>query len=145
MESEKPGCYQTAYQIFVFNEANREVWNSGKVSNSESLNIQYKGDSSMPCTRYKWQLIVWDQEKKKHTAESWFETGLMDYPASAWDGAKWIGGRDNNLVLYSQYLPVFKINFTVQLDEKSNSTKAGFIYGANDEHLMDKNKNTYKL
>jgi alpha-L-rhamnosidase len=145
MESEKPGCYQTAYQLIVFNETGREGWNSGKVLNNESLNIRYAGVSLKPCTRYKWQLIVWDQEKKKHIAESWFETGLMDYRESAWDSAKWIGGSNSDLVLYSQYLPVFKINFTLQLDEKSNSTKAGFIYGANDERLMDKNKNIYKL
>lgn len=145
MESEKPGCYQTAYQILVSDEVSREVWNSGKVPNNESLNIRYDGDSLKPCTKYKWQLIVWDQNKEKHITESWFETSLMDYHESAWDGAKWIGGSDNDLVLYSQYLPVFKINFTVQLDKKSNSTKAGFIYGANDERLMNKNKNIHKL
>jgi alpha-L-rhamnosidase len=145
MESEKPGCYQTAYQLLVFNETNREVWNSGKMSSNESLNIRYEGDTLKPVTRYKWQLTVWDNDKKKHVAESWFETGLMDYRESAWDGAKWIGGNDNDLVLYSQYLPVFKIDFTVQLEKKSNSTKAGFIYGANDERLIDKNKNIYKL
>jgi alpha-L-rhamnosidase len=145
MESARPGCYQTAYQLIVLNEASREVWNSGKVPNNESLNIRYAGDSLKPGTRYKWQLTVWDQDKKKYIAESWFETGLMDYHESAWDGAKWIGGSDDDLVLFSQYLPVFKINFTVQLDKKSKSTKAGFIYGANDERLMDKNKNIYKL
>ncbi|WP_320053318.1 family 78 glycoside hydrolase catalytic domain [uncultured Acetobacteroides sp.] len=143
MESDKPGCFQTAYQLIVFTDANREVWNSGKVFSGESLNIRYEGSSLQAATRYKWQLVVWDQEKKKHLAESWFETGLMDCHESAWNGAKWIGG--NHLTFYSQYLPVFKINFGVQLDKKSNSTKAGFIYGANDERLMDKNKNIYKL
>ncbi len=145
MASDKPGCYQTAYQLIVLNETNQEVWNSGKVSNSESLNIRYSGDSLKPGTQYTWRLTVWDQQKNKHEATSWFETGLMNSHASAWDGAKWIGGSDEHLVLYSQYLPVFKINFTIQLDEKSKSTRAGFIYGANDARLMDKNKNIYKL
>ncbi len=141
MESEKPGCYQTAYQILVFNDINIEVWNSGKISNSESLNVRYNGENLKPVTKYKWQLTVWDNQKKKHVAESWFETGLLDNSESAWNGAKWIGRSNKDLVLYSQYLPVFKIDFTVQLDKRSNSTKAGFIYGANDERLMDKNKN----
>ena len=145
MESAKPGYYQTAYQIIVLNETGLEVWNSGKVPNSKSLNIRYAGDSLKSSTSYNWHLTVWDQNKKKHVAESWFETGLMDNHESAWDGAKWIGGADDDLVLNSQYLPVFKINFTVQLDEKSQSSKAGFIYGANDERLIDKNKNIYKL
>lgn len=47
------------------------------------------------------------------------------------------------MVLYSHYLPVFKINYTVQLDE--TTTQAGFIYGANDERLMDENRNEYNL
>ena len=64
-----------------------------------------------------------------------------DPQLSAWNGAKWIGGSDDDLVLYSHYLPVFKINVSLQLDKQSGSTKAGFIYGANDARFMDKNKN----
>jgi len=145
MESDKPGFGQSAYQLMVFNEVGDEVWNSGQVPGSESLNIRYEGDSLKACTRYTWQLRVWDQNNQMCFAESWFETGLMDAGASAWDGAQWIGGGSDDLVLFSQYLPVFKINFIVQLDEASKSTRAGFVYGANDQRLMDRNKNIFEL
>jgi alpha-L-rhamnosidase len=147
MKSEKPGCFQTAWQIIVTNESKQVVWNSGKNNSGISLNIKYAGTPLKACTRYNWKLIVWDQDKKEHTALSWFETGLMNPGPglSAWNGARWIGGGDKDMVLYAAYLPVFKLNFSLQLDEASATTRAGFIYGANDNRLMDENKNLYKL
>jgi alpha-L-rhamnosidase len=147
MEAEKDGSYQTAYQIIVTNESKQIVWNSGRNSSDLSLNIPYAGMRLQARTRYHWKLIVWDQHKKEHTAASWFEMGLMnpDPGLSAWNGARWIGGGDKDMVLYASYLPVFKLNFTIQLDEALLTTKAGFIYGANDPRLMDSNKNLYKL
>src|SRR5690554_8022008 len=64
---------------------------------------------------------------------------------SAWEGAKWIGGGDEDLVLYPDYLPTYNINYTVQLDKNSGTTKAGFVFGANDPRLMNKNLNIYNL
>ena len=147
MASMKKGCFQVAYQITVTDESGQKVWDSGRTLSDVSLNIKYAGTPLKPCTRYKWQVLVLDQEQKQHVEESWFETGLMnpDPQLSAWSGAKWIGGTDKDLVLYSDYLPVFKINYTLQLDKLSNSTRAGFIYGANDERLLDKNKNIYNI
>jgi alpha-L-rhamnosidase len=147
MQSGEQGCCQIAYQIVVVDEARQKVWDSGKVSSDISLNIKYAGWPLRPSTRYRWKLVVWDNDKEKHAAESWFETGLMnpDPRLSAWDGACWIGGEDDDRVLYSQYLSVFKLDFSLQLDEKSRATRAGFIYGANDERLMNKDKNLYHL
>ena len=150
-QMESPGhkrdCKQIAYRLQVTDETGQTVWDSNKTVSDESLNIKYQGTPLSATTRYSWELSVWDNENKKHTAKSWFETGLMnpDPKLSAWSGAKWIGGVDEDMVFYSHYLPVFKINYTVQLDENSQSKKAGFIYGANDERLMDKNKNLYHL
>jgi len=59
--------------------------------------------------------------------------------------AKWIGGGDEDLPFYSQYLPVFKINFSVKFGEKTKFNRAKFIYAANDERLSDKNKNFYNI
>src|SRR5690349_9477955 len=61
MSSEKPGYYQTAYQIIVTDESSREVWNSGKKNSDISLNIKYAGIQLKPATHYRWKLIVWDQ------------------------------------------------------------------------------------
>ena len=153
--SKNRGCYQNAYQIIVTNNLGDEVWNTGKVKSGVSINIKYKGENFKSTTLYNWTVNVWDQKGKKHSAKSWFETGLLnskmvtnsdsDKETTAWSGAKWIGGNADGMVLFSQYLPVFVINSTIQLDEKLQSTKASLIYGANDQRLMDRNKNQYKL
>jgi len=141
------GHKQTAYQIVVRDEAGNIVWNSNRIKSGLSLNVEYDGKPLSATTRYNWELTIWDQDNEQHTAKSWFETGLMnsDPNLSAWNGAKWIGGSNEDMVFYSHYLPMFKINYAIQLDEKSKSTRAGFIYGANDNRLMDKHKNLYHL
>ncbi|MDL2241418.1 glycoside hydrolase family 78 protein [Bacteroidales bacterium OttesenSCG-928-L03] len=145
MFSEGRGVYQTAYRISVTDENRQKVWDSGKVNSDISLNIEYAGAQLNPCTKYNWDITVWDQKKKRHTASSQFETGLMNEKDEGWSGARWIGGDDKSLPLYSQYLPVFRISYSLLLDKASQSTKASFIYGANDIRLMDKHKNLYNL
>ncbi len=147
MQSDEQGACQTAYRILVTDETRQTVWDSGKVNSGTSLNIEYGGTSLQPTTRYTWQVTVWDSKKKPHTADSWFETGLMssDGAYEGWSDARWIGGGDDDLVLYAHYLPVFQLDYTMQLGEASHSTRAGFVYGANDRRLMDKNKNLYQL
>ena len=145
MVSKERGACQKAYRIVVMEESGQEVWDTGKIESGVSLNIKYDGKMIEPASRYNWQVTVWDNKNKVHTAVSWFETGLMDADISAWDGAQWIGGGDEDMVLYSQYLPVFKINYSVRLCEQTKSTKAGFVYGADDIRLLDRNKNLYQL
>lgn len=147
MVSEKRGDYQRAYQVTVTDESGKKVWDSGKVADRKSLNINYAGSPLQPATRYNWQVKVWDGKNKAGTATSWFETGLMNSgpQLTAWSGAQWIGTGAEDRVLYAPYLPMFRISFSVQLDEVSKSTKAGFVYGANDPRLADKNKNQYQL
>jgi alpha-L-rhamnosidase len=147
--------YQNAYQIIVTNNLGNEVWNTGKVKSGESINIKYKGEELKPVTLYNWTVNVWDQKGKKYFVKSWFEMGLLnpkmvtnkdsDKETTAWSGAKWIGGTTTDMVLHTQYLPVFIINSTIQLDKKLKSTRASLIYGANDQRLMNRNKNQFKL
>lgn len=139
------GYSQTAYQIVVNSPKGDVVWNTGKIDSDISLNILYSGSPLEACTRYHWTVTVWNQKEDTASETSWFETGLMnsDKNLSAWDGASWIGGSHEDLVLYSHYLSVFKLNYTLQLDK--DSTRAGVILGANDSRLMDKNKNIYNI
>lgn len=158
------GWKQTAYEIVVTDEKGKQVWNSGVVKSDKSLNITYMGEQLVPTTRYAWTLNVWNQKKEKMTSSSSFETGLVmrenynhsvcslelsphDSLAEVWDGlkawgnAKWIGRKEGATMFYAPYLPVFRLHYDLQLDKKSKSTRAGFIFGANDPRLMDKNKN----
>ena len=137
------GVFQTAYQIEVKNPAGEIVWNSGKVNSSVALAVKYEGSALEATTKYDWTVTVWDQENNEHMASSWFETGLMNPDQSAWEGAQWIGGGDDDLVFFADYELIFNAKFDVAIDE--GSSKAGFVYGANDIRLMDKYKNIYQL
>ena len=96
-------------------------------------------------TRYNWTVTTWDQDGKSSKETSWFETGLLNSNAdlSAWDGASWIGGSSDDLVLYSPYLVIFDLKYKMAIEK--GSTRASFIYGANDSRLMNKYLNIYQV
>lgn len=137
------GYTQTAYRVIVRNSGGNVVWDSERVSSERSVHIEYAGSPLQPATRYNWEVTVWNQDGESATGSSWFETGLMnpDPDLSAWNGATWIGGSDEDMVFYSDYLSVYKIRYNIQLDRESNSTRAGFVFGANEERLMDRDLN----
>ncbi len=137
------GVFQTAYRIAVRDARGRLVWDSGRVRGRQSQNIAYQGPPLQPATRYEWSVAAWDQRGRRLSASSWFETGLMDPSpdSAAWSGAQWIGGEER--VLYAPYLAVFELGFRVAI--APGSTRAGFVYGANDSRLMDKFKNVWQL
>ncbi|MCP9757166.1 alpha-L-rhamnosidase [Lacihabitans sp. CCS-44] len=137
----KRGYAQTAYQIVVTDADNKIVWDTKKVNSDLSHGIEYAGTALKATTKYTWQVTVWDNAKSMTTKSSSFETGLMNPDISAWSGAKWIGGDDEDLVFYSHYLSVYKFQYAIQLDKASNSTKAAFVFGGNDARLMDKDLN----
>jgi alpha-L-rhamnosidase len=136
---------QSAYQVVVKDAKGAVVWDSGKVAEGKAAGIAYVGVPLQAATRYTWTVKVWDQAGAMATGSSWFETGLMnpDPGLAAWDGATWIGGGNEDLVLYAPYLSLFNLKYNVAIAE--GSTRAGFVLGANDSRLMDKNKNIYQL
>jgi len=129
LASTKRGVSQTAYRIEVTDSAKKTVWDSGKVASGESLNIQYVGGELKPVTRYQWKVTVWDQNGKQLSNSSFFETGLMDPDPnlSAWDGANWIGGSDNDLVLYSQYSSIYKLSYTQRIAEAATGRALSLV------------------
>ena len=139
------GYSQAAYQVQVKDAKNNLLWDSRRTEDSNSVGVKYNGPPLQPATRYIWAVDVWTQAGARLSASSWFETGLMD-PAPdsrGWSGAKWIGGGDGDLVLYAQYLEIFNASYSVAI--APGSTRASFIYGANDSRLMDKYKNIYQV
>ena len=139
------GISQSAYQIVVKDRHGTIIWNTGKVANADSIGIKYGGIPLTPESRYNWTVKVWNQKNEVQEKSSWFETGLnLERSGSGnWDNATWIGGKDEDLPLYSQSLSVFRVKYAVQIS--AGSQKASFILGANDSRLMDKNKNLYNL
>ncbi len=155
------GLVQTAYRIVVKDDQGKTVWDSGKQEADASLNIEYSGEPLKPETKYDWEVDIWAGNatwstgkneikirnlKSVLTAGSWFETGLMaslTNHVDPWEGAQWIGGSNDDMVLYSHYLPVFGLSCDIHI--LHGNTCAGFIYGANDERLTDKNMNIYEI
>jgi alpha-L-rhamnosidase len=90
------GAKQSAYQLQVatsvelLQAGKPDVWDSGRVTSNQSLNIPYAGPALQPSTRYYWRVALWDAESKPYpaTTPSWWETGLMNQ--DAWK-ADWIG------------------------------------------------------
>ena len=137
------GIFQQAYRIRVIDPAGTQVWDSGRREDGHSLNIVYAGQPLQPKTRYTWNVTVWDRDNREHTSHSWFETGIMDPDPESpgWRGASWIGGGPEDLQLYAHYLSVFQLEYGLQLDAASESTRAAFLLGANDPRLMDEDLN----
>jgi alpha-L-rhamnosidase len=139
------GVAQSAYQIEVRDPKGAVVWDSKKTNGSGAIHIKYAGSALKAATRYAWTVTAWTQAGTKLTASSWFETGLMDPSPglAAWGGAKWIGGGTEDLVLYSPYLSIFDVRYVLAI--APGSTRASFVYGANDSRLMDRHKNIYQV
>jgi len=90
------GQRQTAYQVMVasneslLKQNQPDLWNSGKVTSSESVHIPYAGKPLLSDTTCYWKVRTWDKDGK---ASSWSEPaswsmGLLE--KSDWK-AQWIG------------------------------------------------------
>src|SRR5690625_2208542 len=83
LESGERGQVQTAYHIQVASSESKlladrpDVWDTGKVASSQSINVVYGGEPLVSRKRYVWRVKVWD----KHGNESgwsepaWWEMG----------------------------------------------------------------------
>ena len=142
-KGDEKGLSQSAYQIRVTDENGAQVWDSGKQNSAQALHITYQGTPLRPRTQYTWHLTVWDNDGDESQAMSTFETGLLETSLNAWNGATWIGGDDDALPLYGDYLPLFRISADVTIEE--GSTAGGIVFAANDPRMMDKFKNIYQV
>ncbi|MTB50036.1 family 78 glycoside hydrolase catalytic domain [Lewinella sp. W8] len=148
---DRRNAVQQAYQIRVTDPSGDSRWDSGKIAGTKSQNIIYQGLPLSPRTRYRWTVTSWDELGNTTSASAHFETALTLNGYSqrgsadgknAWNDAQWIGGGDDDIPLYSDYLSVFRLYFSLRIDE--SSTRAAFVFGANDPRLLDANKNLYQ-
>lgn len=102
LSSPDRGQTQTAYEILVASsqaalaKSQGDVWDSGKVTSSQSANVAYAGPALASSTRYFWKVRVWDgQDLASHwSSPQWWEMGLLD--PSDWT-ADWVGPPAQNL------------------------------------------------
>ena len=133
---------QEACRILVgTSEGDRDCWDSGRMETSESRGIAYAGASLRPCTRYFVTVTVWCRGGEAQTAGTYFETGLMDTSAAAWEGAQWISAPRYTVSAANRGVFIIESEFCL----KEGSNRAGIVFGANDRRLLDKTKNEYGI
>ena len=90
------GRQQAAYEILVASSGaslaqnNGDVWNSGKVKSSQSVQVDYAGKPLASAETYFWKVRVWDGSgmMSDWSSPGWWTMGLLN--ASDWKG-NWIG------------------------------------------------------
>lgn len=122
VEARARGNAQSAYRLVVsaspFGEAGEEpLWDTGRVTSSQSVNIAYGGKPLASRTRYWWRVQLWDAAGN---ASGWseptaFETALLD--AGEWR-ASWIRGGN-----------LFRKSFTVETAGKPIVSSRIYISG----------------
>ena len=87
--------WQVAYQLLVASNPSllapgrADVWDSGKVSSAESVNVPYAGPALQSSHRYYWAVRVWENGRHatQYSLPAWWEMGLLS--PSDWH-AQWI-------------------------------------------------------
>lgn len=113
LESSQRGQMQTAYQILVSGEEDSlkkdigDLWDTGKVQSSESIQIPYAGKSLSSFRHCFWKVRVWDGEgnpSRWSEPAAWSMGILKD---SDWN-ARWVSFAESK-----SSLPLFRREFTV--------------------------------
>jgi alpha-L-rhamnosidase len=92
---------QTAFQVLVssdpiFQEQDLgDIWDSSKVINDQSNQVEYRGRNLIPAENYFWKVRVWDENGQvtQYSDIANFEMGLMG--AESWS-SNWIGASEEN-------------------------------------------------
>lgn len=85
LASDERNQLQTAYEIVVDDNAKDigqlegNIWSSGKVTSSESINVRYTGKPCESRKRYFWRVRVYDEEDRpsQWSKVAWFETAML--------------------------------------------------------------------
>lgn len=85
LSSDAPDSLQSAWRVLVASSRDKlelhqgDLWDSGKVSGSESLDIEYKGETLNSGQRCFWKVQVWDKSGRVSpwSEIAFWETGLL--------------------------------------------------------------------
>lgn len=133
---------QEFYQIVVTDSKGKIVWDSKRVKDGRSVDWSYAGSKLKAGETYNWRVTVWDSKGVKKQDSSTFTVGLNPdrIGEDGWSGAQWIGADFKTLPLDAQSLTVFRIACDIQIAQ--GSSRAGILFGGNDQRLMNANQNT---
>ncbi len=128
------GLRQTAYRIMVASSVSllasdrTDLWDTGKVSSTETMQIRYGGLALRATKKYYWAVTVWDQEDRpSHLAAlASFSMGMLE--PTDWK-AKWIRGEDAN----NRPLPIFRYEFSV---DKPIASAMAYVSGLGQYELQ---------
>lgn len=137
MKSDAKGALQTKYKIVVGTAPDcGDVWNSSVIVSDESNGIYYGGSDLKSCTRYYWNVSVWNEQDECVVSESqFFETGLMAHGENAWDQAQWIGAPYHTVSPDVRGIFALEASFMIA----RGSYQAGIVLGANDRRIKHEN------
>lgn len=138
LSSTRQNVLQTACRIQVLNpDADKCVWDSGKLDSGVSTGIAYGGPSLTPCTAYQVNVTVWDNYGNSDNASTFFETGLMDETGAAFGEAQWIGAPRYTVCAENRGVFILETELAIP----AGKGRAGVVFGANDFRLLDHTKN----
>ncbi len=111
LQANQRGTQQSAYQIQVSSNG-ASIWNTDKVTSTQSLHIPYAGPPLQAGQRCTWRVRVWDAND---TVSEWsdsatWEMGLLD-PAN-WQ-ADWITSDWDEDISQPQPAPLLRTEFTL--------------------------------
>ncbi len=128
--------YQTAYQIeaatsaTLLQEGQADLWNTGKVPSSQSINIRYTGKSLQPHQRYWWRVCTWGKTGRQSawSTAQMFNTSDFDLPRT-WPGeSKWVNLTGDNGKIAFTFENREPVNFHDVVPAKTVVQKNGNIF-----------------
>ena len=101
LQDSRRGAAQNAYEIQVatspalLRSDKTDIWDSGRIQSSQSVDVRYGGPALAAFQRYYWRVKVWDENGRPYSPSdiTWWETGLLD--SSRWQAAEWISYEDD--------------------------------------------------
>jgi hypothetical protein len=96
LRSGRRNVRQTAYHVLVADSRTSlaknlgNVWDSGRIPASASIQVAYAGPALVPAKTYYWKVKIWDNHGSEAdwSAPAAWQTGLLS--AADWQGARWV-------------------------------------------------------